>query len=517
MKPQPQQILNADLPLLECKDVCGMTPNGRILFEGLNMNLLNEKVALIGRNGVGKSTLLEIFCGNQLPDKGKVFRNSDQIYVPQQIITSEINQEVSRTLQCIVDTNCTSEKLKVEFSKAGLKPIHQIMQNDFLSQGELRKLKLLMAKISHSKLLILDEPTQDLDEHGITWLLSWLNKWPGGVLVASHEIQLLKEFQCFFILAETGCESFVGTFGALTQKQETEFKAEQIRYAKNLNQLIAQEELTHRIARRRLRKKQFGRVSEMGRATPKATLNQKRDYAQVKHGRMKKSRDAKLNSLRQWSLLTRRKLKVELPGILPIRESSSPAFPIITLKNVSVNINGQLLFEEINHVQLGQRIAVVGPNGSGKTTLLHTMLGLRSPTKGQVKTNLSLVGSILQGGGNWMLNESLLSYLTRNTETSTIEELSNILIINKFPLALAERPLSSLSPGERVRAALICLFQKKPHVELLVLDEPTYSLDLIGLKALTDVLKIWAGGLIIASHAHSFLEAIGMEDYIKLG
>ena len=88
---------------------------------------------------------------------------------------------------------------------------------------------------------------------------------------------------------------------------------------------------------------------------------------------------------------------------------------------------------------------------------------------------------------------------------------------HQFPLPLAERPLKSLSPGERVRAALICLLARSPSVEFLVLDEPTYSLDFFGYQALRDGLKAWPGGLLIASHDRDFLTAIGIQDYLELG
>ena len=77
--------------------------------------------------------------------------------------------------------------------------------------------------------------------------------------------------------------------------------------------------------------------------------------------------------------------------------------------------------------------------------------------------------------------------------------------------------MRSLSPGERVRAALICMFQRSPAVELLILDEPTYSLDLVGQRALTNALRVWPGGLVVASHDLAFLSAIGIEKYLELG
>ena len=115
-----------------------------------------------------------------------------------------------------------------------------------------------------------------------------------------------------------------------------------------------------------------------------------------------------------------------------------------------------------------------------------------------------------------MLQDSLLDCLRVADPSGAAEDLAKILVAHKFPLALAERPLRSLSPGERARAALICLFRRRPAVELLVLDEPTYSLDLVGQRAMTSALRAWRGGLVVASHDRAFLSAIGTDAVIDL-
>lgn len=92
-----------------------------------------------------------------------------------------------------------------------------------------------------------------------------------------------------------------------------------------------------------------------------------------------------------------------------------------------------------------------------------------------------------------------------------------MLVAHKFPLALGQRPLRSLSAGERARAALICLFARLPAPELLILDEPTFSLDLLGQRALTQALRAWPGTLVVASHDREFLSQINVDRTIALG
>ena len=164
------------------------------------------------------------------------------------------------------------------------------------------------------------------------------------------------------------------------------------------------------------------------------------------------------------------------------------------------------------------RLAITGPNGAGKTTLLEIMRREREPTSGRARTQGQRLGCIAQNASNWMSDDSLLYRLSVGSDATDAEEaVAQLLVAHRFPLALAERPLASLSPGERVRAALICLFQRRPVIELLVLDEPTDHLDFVGIAAVQEALRAWGGGLCVVSHDEEFLSAIGVERRIVLG
>jgi ATPase subunit of ABC transporter with duplicated ATPase domains len=210
---------------------------------------------------------------------------------------------------------------------------------------------------------------------------------------------------------------------------------------------------------------------------------------------------------------TRRALGVSLSLALPMPALPERVDDVAILRDVSAYADDRCLFASIDLRVARQRIAVVGANGAGKTTFLDIVLGRRAPMSGSARCDPGRVGAIAQGGADWMLDESLVSYLGVEADT---DDLASLLVAHKFPLALGERPLRSLSPGERARAALICLF-RRPGVELLVLDEPTYSLDLVGQRAVTEALRAWPGGLMVASHDRAFLSAIGVDTVISLG
>lgn len=467
-------------PLLQVSGASISAPGGRALFKGLTLCLSREHVALIGRNGVGKSTLLAALSSGGDGARDKVKLQSKPHFVPQLL---------------------------------SLRPSDRA-----LSHGELRKLKLNAARRSGADILLLDEPTEDLDEAGVVWLRDWLLDWPGCLVVASHDRRLLQDFRHFFIAGESGCRCFSGTLSELDVELERDHRESQERYVRGLNRLVAQEERTALIARRKARKKQYGRCSELDRATPRIRLNQKRDHAQVSHGKLAHVREARLAAAREWSKSMRRALHVSLPLELPV--PALPAFDgksLLALRDVSAVVGARCLFASLGLELRRERLAIVGANGAGKTTLLEIMLGKRAPTGGSVVCDPRRVGSIAQGGTDWMLDETLLSYLSVHGRSRSSEALAKLLVAHKFPAALGERPMRSLSPGERVRAALICLFQRSPPVELLVLDEPTYSLDLVGQRALTDALAAWPGGLVVASHDRDFLSAVGFERLLELG
>jgi ATPase subunit of ABC transporter with duplicated ATPase domains len=473
-------------PLVEVCAATIITPAGRPLFHQLDLRLTRERVAIVGRNGVGKSTLLAVLAGQADLHAGCVKVASRPHFVPQSLPARAA-------------------------SVSGTGPGHAH------SSGELRKLALYEARESRAEILLLDEPTEDLDEAGVAWLRSWLPEWRGCLVIASHDRRLLADFRHFFVASETGCRYFSGALAEIETDLEREQLEAEGRYVKNLNRLAAHEQRATHLTRRKARKKRYGRCSELDRATPRIRLNQKRDQAQVSHGRSARVQQARIDAMRQWSKSMRRALGVSFSVEMPVPALPNEASDAIVLCNVSARVEERWLFRSLA-LRIGrERIGVVGANGSGKTTLLDVMMGRRTPATGSAFRKLSRIGCIEQGGANWATDDTLLDQLGLEARLQAPDGAARLLVAHKFPLALAERPLRSLSPGERTRAALICLFRRSPPPELLVLDEPTFSLDLVGQRALTSALRAWPGGLVVASHDRAFLAAIRLDEWIHLG
>jgi ATPase subunit of ABC transporter with duplicated ATPase domains len=468
--------------LLEAHAVTIETPGGRTLVRELSLRLGRERVAIIGRNGVGKSTMLEVLADRRAATQGRIVCRGRRLLVPQ-YLAGEVAAD----------------------------------DDPAASPGERRRQLLEAAFDAHPDLLLLDEPTSDLDGEGITWLVQRLALWRGGLLVVSHDRRVLRTFRRFFVVAESGCRYVEGTFDDLLADLAREREDSDRRYLGELNRLVAKEEHNAAVRRRRQRKKNVGRIRELKRCPARIKLNDKRSYKQESQGKRAVLQKVRIGAARDAVKASRRALPVALPleTALPHLPDSPPA-PVISCEAVTAVAGERPLFSALSLEVKRDRVAVCGPNGSGKTTLLEIALGLRRPVAGRTRCDTSRVGYIAQNADNWRVDESLVELVAMQLATASPETVAQVLRVHRFPLALADRPLATLSPGERVRAALICLTRREPPPELLVLDEPTQHLDFVGLAALEAILAAWPGGLLVVSHDSEFLDAIGISRRLDL-
>ncbi len=502
-------------PLLEVRGLDLETPASRPLIRRLSLTLGCERVAIIGRNGAGKSSLLAVLAGEEQAAHGYVMRRGSVLLVAQRLRPGGTAAAVEALERAVRQRG--AGVIDSKLAAAGLPPLASLAAAAELSAGEQRKLLLCHAEIVRPDLLLLDEPTQDLDEAGSKWLQGWLAGWDRAALVVSHDRSLLRLFGAFMLIAESGCRYLGGDFAVVEQQIIQAEDARQRSYARQLNFLLQKEHHSEQFRKRRARKKNVGRIRELGRHTPRVRLNQKRSYAQEKQARIEGVRQDRISQMRAWAKAARRDLAVSLPitEVMP-RLGPAPEGDIVVIENLAANAGGRRLFSGLD-LRLGRdRVAITGANGTGKTTLLRTLLGEHPAAEGRVRTQHDRVGAIAQGATDWISEESLLERLGLTTRGQSIEALGALLGAHRFPLALATRPLASLSPGERFRAALICLLEQNPPLEVLVLDEPTYGLDFVGLAAVRALLRAWPGGLVIVSHERGILEEIGIERWICL-
>ncbi len=507
----------AGAPLIEARGLTLVTPNGRQLVCNLNLSMTRECVAVIGRNGVGKSSLLEVLAGHEQPHSGRVAFRGERALVRQDLEVESDEPDYGHLFGRSPPALLRDQQLLAEFDAAGLSPVAPLLRRRCLSRGERRKLNLLAALSRRPDLLLLDEPTQDLDMTGVDWLAARIASWPGALLMVSHHRGLLEQFSHFFVMAESGCRYLSGSFGELEKDLEQRHHDGEKKYLRALTVLLEREQHHEVVCRRRRRKKNLGRLHEQARAPSMAQLKGKKSYAQASQGKAAKIRAQRIDGVRNWARASRRALSVKLPlKLLMPSLPASDGCDIIVLSNAATTIAGRALLSGVNLRLRRQRLGVVGPNGAGKTTLLRMMMGQHTLSDGRAEVRLASVGCVAQGAVDWMLEDSLAQQLLITTDAASPEAVAHLLVAHKFPLALAQRPIASLSPGERVRAALICLFQRRPPPELLILDEPTDGLDFVGVAALIASLRAWSGGLVVTSHDRGFLEAARIDRYLEL-
>lgn len=459
------------LPQLTARAVDLDTPNDRPLVRNLNLDMRGgQRVALVGRNGTGKSSLLHVLAGLTEPQHGRVWCTGARHLVPQ--LTADIG----------------------------------------LSPGQQRRQLLQAAFEQAPAFLMLDEPSVDLDDGAATWLEGALQRYDGACLMVSHDRRLLRLFHDFFVVSESGCHHHTGSYESLLEHLAARQSHEEQRYASKLAEHAEREEHHVRIARRRERKKNLGRVHELKRCPARAQLNGKRGYAQVYQAKRNKLQQDRIAAARDWVTSVRRALAVTLPLNLDFPEQLVASLePIIDGPSsgpAGHSGDGLRSNVRIRH----ERWAIVGPNGSGKSTLLRALIGEGCAVP-RHRVDAVRLGYIAQNASNWLTQASLLEQLCPTA--GDLSRAAATIAAHGFPLALAERSLDTLSPGERVRAALIALSARNPAVELLVLDEPTNHLDLLATAQLETLLQAWPGGLLVVSHDHEFLRAIGTEHWLR--
>jgi ATPase subunit of ABC transporter with duplicated ATPase domains len=399
--------------LLEADALTVDAPGGRTLVRDLCLRLGRERVAVVGRNGAGKSTLLEVLAGRLEATRGRILCRGRRLLVPQQ--------------------------LPVEVA-SGDRPT--------ASPGERRRVLLQAALDERPDLLLLDEPTSDLDGAGIRWLVQQLAGWRDGLVVVSHDRQLLRTFTRFFIVAESGCRYLQGTFGQLLADLTREREDSERAHRGEMNRLLAREEHNAAVRRRRQRKKNVGRIRELKRCPARIMLNDKRSYKQESQGKRAVLQKERIGGVRDAARASRRALPVALPLELALsRPPEGAATPVVRCDAVTAMAGGRILFRALSLEIARERVAVCGANGSGKTTLLEIALGLRTPAAGQSRCQSSRIGYIAQNADNWRLDESLAELVALQLATGSVETIAAVIRAHRFPLALAHRPLVSLSPG----------------------------------------------------------------------
>ena len=461
---------------------------GPRLFEEINLQIeKGEWVGLLGRNGMGKSTLLKLVNGEILPQSGTVSRqqNLRVAYLPQEVpagVAGKIFDIVSSGLDspppaADADGHHWKGQLQVEKILSRMQ-LDADAKFETLSAGMKRRVMLARGLVRDPELLLLDEPTNHLDIASIDWLEGFLKRWGGTLLFVTHDRVFLQKLTTRIVeLDRSRLFDWNCSYTTFLERKEAMLatEAEQnILFDKKL----AQEEVWIRKGIEARRTRNEGRVRALKR------LREQRLERRERPG----------------------KVRMQIQG-----EKRSGKI-VIEVENVNYSIKNQTIVSDFTStIQRGDKIGIIGPNGSGKTTLLRLLLGELTPQSGTVEygTNLE-IAYFDQLRAQLDESKSILDNVGQGSDNVTINGRTRNLNVYLedflFSKDRVNAPISALSGGERNRLLLARLFAQPAN--LLVMDEPTNDLDVDTLEILEDLLLDYEGTLLLVSHDRAFLNNI---------
>ncbi|TGK04897.1 ABC transporter ATP-binding protein [Leptospira semungkisensis] len=480
--------------IITANDVSFEFANGRVLFKNLNFSLGPKITALVGSNGVGKTHLAKIIAGLIDPSAGEIRRKQNVLFFsqrqePEHITVREFLDEYSWSL--LGDTL--------------LSGINQENTCDNLSGGEWMRVRL--AQIQEEGYLILDEPTNDLDQEAKEVLIRFLREYESGVLLISHDRRCLSLCEEVLELSNQGLNKYgVGWefYQELKEKERESSIASLERARRERDKALAKR--TEEREKQERRNKKGERSAAKGGA-PKILLGARKQSAESTSGKLNSSTLEKSNQKIREVYETMDRMKVDPVMYADLMGNGIPSQKLVA-EAIDLNIKFQdwIYEENLNFAWKGNiRISINGPNGSGKSTLLKAILGNRFETKGDLRIGKLNTLYVSQGCEELQEEKSIFENV-RDVSSLMESEIRNGLAKFLFFGEGVFQKCNSLSGGERLRAALAVGLLGANTPELLILDEPTNNLDLENIEFLERLVKEFPGAVVAVSHDDMFLQ-----------
>ena len=480
-----------------------------MLFENISFTVFEgQKVALIAKNGTGKSTLLDLLAGKETPDSGKITVTNDikigyfeQIpkLNPDHTILEEIfvsDNEKLKTVKefelavtennqaKIAEISSKMDELGAWDMEVEIKQIltelkinlldHKIAE---LSGGQKKRVALAKVLIDKPDLLILDEPTNHLDLDMIEWLEAYLDKTKSTLLMVTHDRYFLDRVCNEIIeMEDSQIYRYLGNYSYFLEKRDERIEMQQASVTKAKNLLRTEIEWMRRMPQARSHKAKY-RVNAFSDLKEKASQRINTD-------------SVNLNV-----------------------KSSRLGNKMVELENVSKTFPGVNLIENFSYkFSRFEKVGIIGKNGTGKTTFLNLITQALQPDSGKIEIGTTIkYGYYRQDGISFDSRERVIDAVTKIAEFITFEDgtkMSAAQMLNffLFPPDTQYNYIEKLSGGEQRRLYLCTVLMQNPN--FLILDEPTNDLDIMTLNVLEEYLKAFAGCVVIVSHDRFFMDKI---------
>ena len=466
------------MSLLRCRQLSlsyGIHP----LLDKVNL-VLNpgEKIALLGRNGSGKSSLLKIIAKKIHPDGGDIECNPGiKISMLDQAVPDTGNGTVYEVIATGLDEHDWESTHQIDIAITKLKLPAEAIFNT-LSGGMKRRVLLAKALVNNPDILLLDEPTNHLDVESVEWLEGLIKKLACCVLFISHDRAFISNIAEHIVELDRGeLSRWEGNYDNYLRRKEEALNAESLEN-KRFDKKLAQEEVWIRQGIKARRTRNEGRV--------RALQAMRRERA------LRRDISGNMNAV--------------------IQEAEKSGRKVIEAIHLHHQYDNSIIIDDFSSVVLrGDKIAIIGPNGCGKTTLIQLLLKRLAPTNGSVHHGTQIEIAYLDQLRD-ELDETLSvrDNVAGGSDAVTVngqsKHVMSYLQDFLFSPDRANGPISVLSGGERNRLLLAKLFTKPSN--LLVLDEPTNDLDIETLELLEELIMNYQGTVLMISHDRAFINHI---------
>ena len=431
-----------------------------------------DKVAIVGDNGCGKTTLLKLLHGDLLPNQGVINKNA---------VSFLLNQ------------------INVSESKSG---------------GEQQMFELMRAFDSYSDILLLDEPTNNLDTDAKQTFFDCLRAYPYGIVIVSHDRELLQQMDKIIELSNGQIKIYGGNYDFYIEQKQLEYENLNSKYI-TARKEIARLNNTMNIAqhtRQHHETKQKKEIANKKRSKLEANaLKGKSQETEAKKRAIIQKKLDEQNAIQHALCEQMRNNTIKIP--VPNKPFYSKE--LVQIKSMCFSYTGKNIFDNFNFTMYGKsRVRLVGKNGSGKTTLLKIIKGKLKPQSGTV----AVFGKITY------LNQNL-SLLDKNkTIIENIMDISGVLKHDAHVIAAnfgfrgadSSKIVGVLSGGELLKATLAAILGGNEQPDLLILDEPTNNLEIKTISILEDALNQYTGAILLVSHDEMFVNNIKIDTTIAI-
>ncbi|HEX4181883.1 MAG TPA: ABC-F family ATP-binding cassette domain-containing protein [Caulobacteraceae bacterium] len=513
------------------------TADGRDLFSDLNLAFARERTGLVGRNGVGKTTLLRLMLGELTPSEGAVVVTGRIGVLRQNLAPPDgallvdllgVGEALTRLRRidrgegaeedlALADW-ALEERMAAAMADVGLGGMDPDRPAASMSGGEVTRARLAALLIAEPDLLLLDEPTNNLDAGARRLVAEVLANWRGGAVVVSHDRNLLRRMDRIVELSGLGVRIYGGGYDLYAERRAEERAAAAQALDAAERGLRQTRRGVQEARERKARRDAAGRRFAASGSVPTIVAGAMKRRAEATGGCL--NRIAERQQKDAAETLEEAHANVERVKLLAFDLPScglATGRRVLSLDQVGFVWPGRPpLFGGVSFEITGPgRLAITGPNGSGKTTLLKLIAGELEPTSGRIVRGVPMAlldqrTAILED------DETILANFRRLNPADDDNACRAALARFLFRADAALRLVSELSGGERLRAALACVLAGRTPPQLLVLDEPTNHLDLDSIAAVEAAIAGYDGAVLAVSHDPDFLAAIGANKRVRL-